>query len=167
MELLNIGRHCANPDCKQLDYLPVKCQYCKKDFCSEHSKPIEHNCNEAPTGDGERVPICPLCDAPVPIKRGEDPNIRMDQHIANGCHPPAKTISTKPFNACSFGKCKERVAVRMMCSGCGKNYCIKHRLGPDHMCDKVKMDNKVNNISKLDITSRNSPIKAWVGKMFK
>lgn len=22
----------------------------------------------------------------------------------------------------------------MICDGCGKNYCIRHRLGPDHNC---------------------------------
>ncbi|CAG8619970.1 33875_t:CDS:2, partial [Racocetra persica] len=77
MELLDIGRHCAKSDCKQLDYLPIKCQYCKKEFCFNHSKPSEHNCSDAPSGDGERVPICPLCGVPVPIVRGEDPNIKQ------------------------------------------------------------------------------------------
>ena len=23
------------------------------------------------------MPVCPLCDQPVPVKRGEDPNIRV------------------------------------------------------------------------------------------
>lgn len=23
------------------------------------------------------VPICPICDKPVPVKRGDDPNIRV------------------------------------------------------------------------------------------
>ncbi|CAG8549942.1 7247_t:CDS:2 [Acaulospora morrowiae] len=150
MELFDVGRHCANPDCKQLDYLPIKCQYCKKSFCSEHSKPVEHNCADAPKGDGERVPICPLCNSPVPVSRGEDPNIRMDRHIANDCRPPPASTSTKPFNSCSFKTCKARVAVRLVCSGCGKTYCIKHRLEPDHMCEEVKKENKKSNISKFE-----------------
>ena len=32
-----------------------------------------------------RVPICPLCDQPVPVKKGEDPNIRVNEHIASDC----------------------------------------------------------------------------------
>ncbi|CAG8592607.1 2155_t:CDS:2 [Diversispora eburnea] len=77
MELLNIGRHCSNTDCNQLDYLPFKCQHCRNYYCGEHSKPKQHSCiNLPPTDDGERVPICPICDIPVPISRGENPNVR-------------------------------------------------------------------------------------------
>lgn len=78
MELLNIGRHCANPDCKQLDYLPLKCQHCQNYYCAEHSKPKQHSCpNQPSTEDGVRVPTCPICGAPVPVNRGEDPNIKV------------------------------------------------------------------------------------------
>jgi hypothetical protein len=74
----------------------------------------------------------------------------MDWHIANDCRPPPKTTSSKPFNACSFSKCKTRSPLPMVCSSCGKNYCIKHRLEPDHHCDKVKNANKMSNLSKLE-----------------
>ncbi|CAG8828752.1 5413_t:CDS:2, partial [Gigaspora margarita] len=99
----------------------------------------EHNCKDAPSGDGVRVPTYPMYGIPVPIVRDEDSN--MEQHIAKGCLPIPATISLKPFNSCSFRsfrRCKEKVAIHLICSGCGKNYCIKHRLEPDHMCDKMK-----------------------------
>lgn len=80
----------------------------------------------------------------------------MDWHIANDCRPPPKTTSSKPFNACSFVKCKTRTPVPLICSGCGKNYCIKHRLGLDHNCDKVKKDNKISNLSKFEASSTKS-----------
>lgn len=35
MEFTNIGAHCSEPHCKQLDFLPLECK-CKKQFCSEH-----------------------------------------------------------------------------------------------------------------------------------
>ncbi|RIA84208.1 hypothetical protein C1645_728411 [Glomus cerebriforme] len=156
MELPDLGRHCANPTCKQLDYLPFKCQYCKQEYCSEHNNPKDHNCLSAPSSDGERVPVCPVCNVPVPISRGEDPNIRMDHHIANDCRPPPKTTSSKPFNACSFVKCKTRSPLPLICSGCGKNYCIKHRLELDHNCDKIKKDNKMTNLSKFEVLATKS-----------
>ena len=31
------------------------------------------------------VPVCPLCNQPVPTKRGSDPNVSVDEHIANDC----------------------------------------------------------------------------------
>ncbi|RHZ85895.1 hypothetical protein Glove_58g25 [Diversispora epigaea] len=152
MELPNIGRHCSNTDCNQLDYLPLKCQHCQNYYCAEHSKPKQHSCiNLPPTDDGERVPICPICGVPVPISRGEDPNIRMNRHISNDCIPVPKTTSIKPYNSCSFGKCKNRVAVQLLCSGCGKNYCIRHRLGVDHLCEQILKENK--NKDSRDATS--------------
>lgn len=31
------------------------------------------------------VPVCPLCNQPVPTRRGNDPNVSVDEHIANDC----------------------------------------------------------------------------------
>ncbi|RHZ64771.1 hypothetical protein Glove_320g55 [Diversispora epigaea] len=151
MELPNIGRHCAHTDCKLLDYLPIKCQNCQNYYCSDHFKPNQHSCINLPPSEDVRVPICPICSAPVPFSRGEDPNIRMDQHISNDCTPAPKTTSSKSFNSCSFGKCKNRVAVQILCSGCGKNYCIKHRLGYDHLCDQIQKDKNQSNNKKYDL----------------
>ncbi|XP_050498402.1 AN1-type zinc finger protein 1-like [Diabrotica virgifera virgifera] len=35
MELPDIGKQCAHPQCKQLDFLPLNCK-CGKTFCSDH-----------------------------------------------------------------------------------------------------------------------------------
>src|SRR3954451_24006013 len=88
----------------------------------------------------------------------------MDRHIANDCRPPPTTTSSKPFNACSFGKCKTRSPLPLVCSGCGKNYCIKHRLELDHNCDKVKKANKTTNLSKLEALAT-KPSAASVSKL--
>ena len=37
------------------------------------------------TSQDVRVPVCPLCDQPVPVKKGEDPNIRVNEHITSDC----------------------------------------------------------------------------------
>ncbi|XP_050535419.1 AN1-type zinc finger protein 1-like isoform X2 [Daktulosphaira vitifoliae] len=44
MEFPNFGKHCAYTDCKQLDFLPVHCGLCQKIFCSDHSRPDNHQC---------------------------------------------------------------------------------------------------------------------------
>ena len=31
------------------------------------------------------VPVCPLCSQPVPTSRGVDPNVSVNEHIANDC----------------------------------------------------------------------------------
>ncbi|KAF9388518.1 zinc finger, AN1-type domain [Podila verticillata] len=137
MELPSIGKHCSDATCSQLDFLPFTCPYCKQIFCQDHWRLEGHNCpkkDEATLRD-QRVPICPLCDKPVPVKKGEDPNVRMEQHIAAGCPEPATTIS-KPIytNSCNAKGCKNRSAIPIICQKCRLNYCLKHRLEGDHSC---------------------------------
>ncbi len=36
------------------------------------------------------IPICPLCGASVPVRRGEDVNAKVDKHIRDGCPKPFK-----------------------------------------------------------------------------
>lgn len=32
-----------------------------------------------------QVPVCPLCNTPIPIKRGEMPDIKVGEHIDRDC----------------------------------------------------------------------------------
>ena len=51
-----------------------------------------------------QVPICPLCGQPVPVKRGEDPNLKVnagpsawcDAVLDKLCLSPDKTLADKP-----------------------------------------------------------------------
>lgn len=45
MELPNTGKHCAHPNCNKLDFLPIKCGYCRKQYCSEHGSSSAHPCS--------------------------------------------------------------------------------------------------------------------------
>ncbi|KAG0256509.1 zinc finger, AN1-type domain [Mortierella polycephala] len=137
MELPSIGKHCSDATCSQLDFLPFTCQYCKRIYCQDHWRLEGHVCpnKDKATQLDQRVPICPLCDKPVPVKKGEDPNLRMEQHISAGCPEPATTIS-KPIytNSCNVKGCKNRSAIPIVCQNCKLNYCLKHRLESDHTC---------------------------------
>ena len=46
---MEIGEHCSFASCKRLDFLPVKCQYCKLNFCSECASVNVHSCPDVPT----------------------------------------------------------------------------------------------------------------------
>ncbi|KAF8937127.1 hypothetical protein EDD21DRAFT_370208 [Dissophora ornata] len=140
MEFPSIGKHCSDSSCSQLDFLPFTCPHCKQIFCQDHWRLETHVCpnKDAAAQQDQRVPICPLCDKPVPVKKGEDPNLRMEQHIAAGCPEPATTIS-KPIytNSCNAKGCKNRSAIPVVCQRCRLNYCLKHRLEGDHACAGV------------------------------
>ncbi|KAL4695997.1 hypothetical protein H8958_011801 [Nasalis larvatus] len=44
MEFPDLGKHCSEKTCKQLDFLPVKCDACKQDFCKDHFTYAAHKC---------------------------------------------------------------------------------------------------------------------------
>ncbi|XP_050296726.1 uncharacterized protein LOC126736432 [Anthonomus grandis grandis] len=46
MELPTLGKHCANDQCKQIDFLPLQCK-CGKVFCSEHLQTHRETCEKS------------------------------------------------------------------------------------------------------------------------
>lgn len=131
MELPHIGKHCSLKSCSKLDFLPFECDACKQIFCDEHYIYKEHNCAQSYTKN-VLVPQCPLCDCPIPVKRGEDPNIKVNEHISKECEIPKKK---KMYDKrCSFAGCKKKELVPMTCNRCRLNFCIQHRLEMDHKC---------------------------------
>ncbi|XP_012878903.1 PREDICTED: AN1-type zinc finger protein 2A isoform X2 [Dipodomys ordii] len=44
MEFPDLGKHCSEKTCKQLDFLPLKCDACKQDFCKDHFTCATHTC---------------------------------------------------------------------------------------------------------------------------
>lgn len=129
MELPNLGDHCALTSCSRLDFLPVKCGGCRKVFCGSHYPYSEHSCPSPSLGDA-RVPVCPLCDRPIPVRRkGDPPDLLVSQHIDTDCQSdPAKENRNKVFDQrCTFRKCKKKEMIRIVCDDCKSNFCLQHR----------------------------------------
>lgn len=129
MEFANLGKHCAEPSCKQLDFLPFSCSACNRIFCLDHRSFAAHKC---PNVTDTYVPECPMCGQIIPVTKGEDPNVKVDQHIAQGC----PKIASKPSQsyACSLPKCSKTEVMPVTCPSCRKNFCLKHRMPQDHQC---------------------------------
>lgn len=135
MELPHLGKHCSQSTCKQLDFLPVKCDACEKVFCKEHVLYHNHNCDASYKKDVQ-VPVCPLCNQPIPVNRGEQPDIKVGEHIDRDCQSdPAKEKRKIFTNKCSLKGCKQKEMIKVLCSTCQKNYCLKHRHPQDHDCN--------------------------------
>ncbi|KAG7158346.1 AN1-type zinc finger protein 2A-like [Homarus americanus] len=130
MELPHIGTHCSQPSCRQLDFLPFTCNLCKKEFCVDHHKYDAHNCTESYQADVQ-VPICPLCEQPVPSKRGQPPDLAVNDHMENNCKNKKKKIYT---NKCSASGCKTKEMIPVSCDSCKQNFCLRHRHTVDHDC---------------------------------
>ncbi|XP_022110932.1 AN1-type zinc finger protein 2B-like [Acanthaster planci] len=82
-----------------------------------------------------QVPVCPLCNKPIPVKRGEPPDIQVSQHIDSDCQSdPAKEKRRVFSNKCSLKGCKQKELVPVLCSSCQRNFCLRHRHTADHDC---------------------------------
>ncbi|KAM4697769.1 AN1-type zinc finger protein 2A [Rhinophrynus dorsalis] len=134
MEFLDLGKHCSEATCKQLDFLPLKCDACEDVFCKDHITYVQHRCASAYKKDVQ-VPVCPLCGAPVPMKRGEKPDIVVGQHIDRNCTSDLSNRKQKIFtNRCCKTGCKKKELMKITCDQCHNNFCLSHRHPLDHDC---------------------------------
>lgn len=61
MEFPDLGKHCELKSCRQLDFCPFQCTYCKKWFCKDHRSQHEHYCEELK----KPKPVAPVVSAPT------------------------------------------------------------------------------------------------------
>ncbi|KAK7056833.1 hypothetical protein VNI00_002550 [Paramarasmius palmivorus] len=135
-QLLSIGKQCSHAACHLVDFLPFKCQHCQESFCQEHFKVDDHNCPKYDASKHNRVaPSCPLCNSPVAIPPGQDPNIRMEQHFAKECSVMLGKAVKKSTPVCERGKCGKVLYAPIKCDKCRKQFCPAHRFPSDHSCN--------------------------------
>ncbi|XP_067911971.1 AN1-type zinc finger protein 2A isoform X2 [Heterodontus francisci] len=134
MEFPDLGNHCSENSCKRLDFLPMKCDACSQIFCKDHISYAQHRCTSSYKKDIQ-VPVCPLCNTPVPVRRGEMPDIRVGEHIDRECKSDPAQKKRKIFtNKCSKTGCKQKEMIKVTCDQCHLNFCLKHRHSLDHDC---------------------------------
>jgi len=126
-----MGTHCSDSFCKQLDYLPMKCDACNELFCKDHLQYDDHSCKSL-YKKNVQVPVCPLCNSPIPVPRGTVPDLAVSAHIEENCQSKKKE---KVFtNKCNKPKCKKKELVPCICDSCHLNFCLTHRHTSDHDC---------------------------------
>jgi len=157
MEFPHLGKQCMEISCKKLDFLPINCDACKKTFCNEHYSYSNHRCTESYYKDNQ-VPVCPLCNTPIPIARNQLPDFIIGQHIDNNCKSDVAKNRRKVFtNKCSKKGCKTKEMIPVICNECELNFCLKHRHTSDHSCEgkKAAMRQRVLNATLARQTSTN------------
>lgn len=168
-QLLAIGKQCAEQTCQLVDFLPFKCQHCHESYCQDHFKVEDHKCPQYDESKHNRIaPNCqspdtpdtylteptipgPLCNTPVAIPPGQDPNVRMERHLAAECSVMTGRTQKKSSPVCAKGNCKkvlfapisctvsrpvsERVLILKECmQQCHAQFCPSHRFPADHAC---------------------------------
>ncbi|KAG8185473.1 hypothetical protein JTE90_019732 [Oedothorax gibbosus] len=134
MEFPEIGNQCSEQSCRRLDFLPMRCDACSSVFCKDHFLYTNHSCNFAYQKDVQ-VPVCPLCNQPIPSKRGEQPDIAVGEHIDRDCKSDPAVSKRKIYtNKCNVKGCRQKEIIKLTCDVCRKTYCLKHRHTADHKC---------------------------------
>ncbi|XP_075037090.1 AN1-type zinc finger protein 2B isoform X3 [Mixophyes fleayi] len=134
MEFPDLGKHCSESTCKQLDFLPLKCDACEQIFCKDHITYVLHGCSSAYMKDVQ-VPVCPLCNTPIPVKRGQTPDAVVGEHIDRDCKSDPAQQKRKIFtNKCGKPGCRQKELMKVICDDCHGNFCLKHRHPLDHEC---------------------------------
>ncbi|KAJ3983605.1 hypothetical protein F5890DRAFT_1462715 [Lentinula detonsa] len=137
--LLDVGKQCSHPTCNLVDFLPFKCQHCQVSFCQDHYKVAEHSCPKYDENKHNRIaPNCPLCNEPVAIRPGQDPNIRMEDHFARQCSVMTGHVAKKSTPVCAQRKCGKVLFAPIHCDKCRKSFCPSHRFPGDHACNTIQ-----------------------------
>jgi len=134
-QLLFIGTKCALPICDLHDFLPIECPYCSISFCSNHYKTIAHKCSkvDSPTHDRVASPCC-LCQTPVAIAPGEDPNVAMKRHTDSACAVQSASKKKQSSPRCANVRGKKVLYAPTKCNSCNKEFCPSHRFPNTHSC---------------------------------
>lgn len=120
MEIDGLGKRCALPECRRLDYLPVRCYACNLDFCEDHKLPASHSCTVITAREGNKH-RCPECGVHVGAATGA-----LERHL--------KSCRKRRDPKCAY--CGKRDPLGVTCSDCGKQYCLEHRHLEVHNCDR-------------------------------
>ncbi|KAK0464251.1 uncharacterized protein EV420DRAFT_1515569 [Desarmillaria tabescens] len=134
-QLLAIGKQCSHSSCFLVDFLPFKCQHCELPYCQEHFLAKAHHCLKYDETKHNRVaPNCPLCNEPVAIPPGQDPNVKMESHLTTECSATTGRAKTKSLPVCQRVKCGKTLYSPIRCDKCRKQFCPSHRFPSDHSC---------------------------------
>jgi len=125
-DLEAIGRNCQFEFCRQLDFLPFRCESCKGTFCLEHRTETAHKCTHA--GEWAR-------------RRHAAANGNSGSTLSSSSSSTSQKPTVYNSDQCSHPTCKTLIdtltAPGVHCQNCNRRYCLKHRLREEHDCSKL------------------------------
>jgi hypothetical protein len=117
-----IGAHCQMEYCRQLDFLPFRCESCRKTFCLDHRSEMAHKCEKEGLWARQRAQ---RLNGGMSTSRTTSSKPNILTHEAQCPHPSCKTLIDTPLTP------------GVHCQTCNRRYCLKHRMKEDHDCAKL------------------------------
>ncbi|ETW44453.1 hypothetical protein PFLG_01054 [Plasmodium falciparum RAJ116] len=126
----DLSKECDMEGCRNHDFLPYKCEYCKLIFCEFHRNAEEHLCSKLKDMELNTVVLCEYCGIVLPDKK-ED----IQNHLIYKCLYKKKT---KSILMCNKRDCKKVLngINNYICKKCRKSFCLPHRYSDVHNCIK-------------------------------
>lgn len=119
----SIGAHCQMTFCRQLDFLPFRCESCQGKFCLDHRSETAHSCPKAGAWSQRRAQL-------------------NASPTTAGYAPSSKPSVLTHEQQCSETSCKTLIDTALVtgvhCPDCNRRYCLKHRFREDHDCANLK-----------------------------
>ncbi|XP_077216477.1 zinc finger (AN1-like) family protein [Tasmannia lanceolata] len=127
-----LGKHCQESYCNQLDFLPFKCDGCRKVFCLDHRSYKSHDCPKS-EHKNRTVVLCNLCSMSIEREGEDEEKVILERHAMSGDCDPSKKQKPK----CPVKRCKEVLTFSNTntCKVCLQKVCLKHRFPTDHSCN--------------------------------
>lgn len=155
MEFTHVGKHCAQADCRQQDFLPFTCDTCKQSYCLSHRSYFAHQCIGANKKDMTSID-CPICHKSVKFDKSQNVDEVWDLHYTKECTRVA--ANPKTSQKCHKAGCNTVLGPSntFICPKCNRNVCLSHRMTDDHNCTGAAIrDNKSFFLGMFDSTNNN------------
>ncbi|KAI5279626.1 hypothetical protein KEM52_004320, partial [Ascosphaera acerosa] len=140
----SIGRHCEFEFCRQLDFLPFRCESCRATFCLDHRTETAHQCPRAGEWARRRAQASESSastPATTTITSTSTSTPTTTSASASPSPAPSSAAASHPTvlnsEQCAHLSCKTLIHALqpgVHCSSCNRDYCLKHRLKEDHDC---------------------------------
>lgn len=92
MEDAYLGEHCT--ECRQRDYMPVRCSACLNWYCSHHAI---HDCSEKVEPGKLPREVCSLCNKKRIMQCRECNGWFCPYHIHHGCFDKPRPVQSQPI----------------------------------------------------------------------
>ncbi|KAK9107958.1 hypothetical protein Syun_023969 [Stephania yunnanensis] len=159
-----LGSHCQQSDCNQLDFLPFNCDGCQKVFCLEHRSYKSHECPKA-DHNSRKVIVCEICSVAIETTgKDNEADVKgvLEEHEKSGDCDPSKKRKPK----CPVKRCKQVLTFsnNSTCKVCQLKVCLAHRFPADHAC-KGRVE--TSSVGAINGGRNNGFLKALVARMSK
>lgn len=125
----DVGTNCTYERCKERDFLPFQCEFCRSSYCLSHRTPDSHECTA--WKEKATTTICPNCMKVLRIPDRSTSDSILASHLRRECG------KEESATRCPNLGCRKKVheTNSVVCQKCHQRVCLSHRYEDMHPCE--------------------------------